>query len=52
MTDPDIKREMRYDGTAHHFSGQDGADPGYIVLKCTTDSNMFFIEQQTVRDTL
>ena len=47
ITDPDVKYEMWYSGLANHFSGPD--DPGYVVLRFTTDSYTLFIDWKTVR---
>ncbi|MGI6653503.1 MAG: pyridoxamine 5'-phosphate oxidase family protein [Christensenellales bacterium] len=35
LTDPDIKKEMWYDGLAGHFRGTD--DPNYCVLRFKTE---------------
>lgn len=50
VTDPNIKRDMWYDGLKHHFSGPD--DPGYIVIRFTADSYTLFVDWQEVRGTL
>ncbi|WMJ90282.1 pyridoxamine 5'-phosphate oxidase family protein [Anaerocolumna sp. MB42-C2] len=47
ITDRDVKHEMWYSGLANHFSGPN--DPGYVVLRFTTDSYTLFIDWKTVR---
>ncbi len=44
ITDPDVKREMWYDGMANHYDSPE--DPGYVVLKFTADSYNLFINWQ------
>lgn len=50
LTDAKIKKEMWYDGLAHHFSGDD--DPGYCVLRFSTERYNFFIDWQETAGTL
>ena len=50
ITDPDVKKEMWYDGLKNHFSGPE--DPGYVVLRFTADSYTLFIDWNEVRGTL
>ena len=50
ITDPEVKKEMWYEGLAHHFSGPE--DPGYVVLKFIADSYTLFIDWQTLRETI
>lgn len=42
VTDPAVKKEMWYDGLTDHFSGYD--DPGYCVLKFTTESYNLLVD--------
>ncbi len=49
-TDPEIKREMWYDGLANHFSGPE--DPNYCVLRFTTQRYNLLVDWQEVRGTL
>lgn len=50
ITDPDVKKEMWYGGLVNHFSGPE--DPGYVVLKFTTDSYTLFIDWETLKGTI
>jgi len=50
ITDPEVKKEMWYDGLDHHFSSPE--DPGYVVLKFVADSYTLLIDWETVRGTL
>ena len=42
ITDPEVKKEMWYDGLEGHFTGAD--DPNYCVLKFTTKRYSLFID--------
>lgn len=43
VTDPEVKKEMWYEGLANHFNGPD--DPNYCVLLFKTERyNIFFID--------
>ncbi|MDR2532782.1 MAG: pyridoxamine 5'-phosphate oxidase family protein [Oscillospiraceae bacterium] len=42
LTDPDVKKEMWYEGLEHHFKGHD--DPDYCVMKFTTKRYSLFID--------
>ena len=44
LTDPDIKKEMWYEGLEHHFNGAE--DPNYCVLKFTTKRYNLFVDMQ------
>ena len=44
ITDPDIKKEMWYDGLVNHFSGP--ADPHYCVLQFTTERYNLLVDWQ------
>lgn len=50
LTDPDIKKEMWYDGLSHHFSGYD--DPNYCVLRFTTERYNLLVDWQSAAGTL
>ena len=41
ITDPDIKKEMWYEGLENHFKGPE--DPNYCVLKFTTERHNLVI---------
>lgn len=43
-TDPEIKKEMWYDGLKNHFSGYD--DPNYCVLIFTTERYNLLVDWQ------
>lgn len=49
-SDPDIKKEMWYDGLKNHFSGYD--DPNYCVLKFTTERYSLLVDWQEARGSL
>ena len=49
-TDPDVKREMWYDGLANHFSGPE--DPGYCVLRFRTQRYSLLLDWEEARGTL
>lgn len=46
-TDPEICREMWYDGLANHFSGPD--DPNFCVIRFTTQRYSLFIDWEVVK---
>ena len=50
LTDPQIKKEMWYDGLKHHFTGPE--DPNYCVLKLTTKQYSLFIDWQEIKGKL
>jgi len=50
ITSDDVKREMWYDGLAHHFTGPD--DPNYGVLKLTTKRYKIFLGGEEVEGRL
>jgi len=50
ITSHDVKREMWYEGLAHHFEGPD--DPNYCVLKFTTKRYKLFIDFEEAAGTL
>lgn len=47
LTDPEVKKEMWYDGLKNHFSGWD--DPNYCVLKFITERYSLFVDWQDVK---
>ena len=50
VTDPDVKKEMWYDGMANHFSGFE--DPGYCVLRFKTKRYNLLVDWQETAGTL
>jgi general stress protein 26 len=42
ITDPEVKKEMWYDGLEHYFSGPE--DGNYCVLKFTTERYNLFVD--------
>jgi general stress protein 26 len=50
LTDPDIKREMWYDGLQHHFTGPD--DPNYCVLRFKTERYNLLVDWKEARGVL
>lgn len=46
-TEPDIKKEMWYDGLAHHFSGPE--DPDYCVLQFKAERYNLLVDWQEAR---
>lgn len=50
LTDPDIKKEMWYDGLENHFSGPD--DPGYCVLRFRTERYNLLVDWEATCGTL
>ena len=44
ITDPEIKKEMWYEGLAFHFSGPE--DPSYCVLKFTTERYNLYVDEK------
>ena len=50
LTDPEIKKEMWYDGLENHFTGAD--DPGYCVLRFKTKRYNLFVDWKEVFGTL
>ncbi len=50
VTDPEVKKEMWYQGLSHHFKGPD--DPNYIVISFTADEYTLFIDWQTAKGKL
>lgn len=49
ITDPEIKKEMWYDGLKNHFSGWD--DPDYCVLKFTSERYSLLVDWQEAKGT-
>lgn len=49
VTDPDVLREMWYDGMLHHFSGPE--DPQYCVLRFQTKRYSLFVDWQELTGT-
>jgi len=49
-TDPDIKKEMWYDGLASHFRGAE--DPGYCVLLFKTERYNLLVDWKEAKGTL
>lgn len=49
-TDPEICREMWYDGLANHFSGPD--DPDFCVIRFTTRRYSLFIDWEVLKGEL
>ncbi len=49
-TEPDIKKEMWYDGLSNHFSGPE--DPNYCVLRFKTQRYNLLVDWQEVRGSL
>ena len=46
ITDPQVKKEMWYDGLKHHYSG--AGDPNYYVLRFTTERyNVYFSDDDS-----
>jgi len=46
ITDPQVKKEMWYDGLEYHFSGAD--DPDFSVLRFTTERyNIYFSDDDS-----
>lgn len=50
LTDPEIKKEMWYEGLVNHFSGPD--DPNYCVLRFHTKRYNLLVDWQEVRGEL
>lgn len=50
LTDPEIKREMWYDGLANHFSGPE--DPNYCVLRFRTKRYNLLVDWMEVKGEL
>jgi general stress protein 26 len=50
ITDPDVKKEMWYEGLANHFSGPE--DPGYCVLRFTTERYNLLVDWKEARGML
>ncbi len=50
ITDPDVKKEMWYDGLVNHFSGP--ADPNYCVLQFITERYNLLVDWQGAEGTL
>lgn len=50
LTDPEIKKEMWYDGLANHFKGPE--DPGYCVLRFKTERYNLLVGWKEARGTL
>ena len=50
LTDPEIKKEMWYDGLENHFTGS--ADKNYCVLKFTTERYSLFIDYKEIEGKL
>lgn len=50
LTDPEIKREMWYEGLANHFSGPD--DPNYCVLRFKTKRYNLLVDWKEARGEL
>ena len=46
ITDPEVKKEMWYEGLINHFSGPE--DPDYCVLEFKTDKYNLFVDWQEV----
>ncbi len=50
VTDPEVKKEMWYEGLENHFNGP--ADPNYCVLRFTTKRYNLFVDWEEERGTL
>jgi general stress protein 26 len=50
LTDPEIKREMWYDGLYNHFSGPE--DPSYCVLRFKTKRYNLLVDWKEARGTV
>lgn len=50
ITDPATKQQMWYSGLANHFSGPE--DPGYCVLRFTTERYSLLVDWQEARGRL
>jgi len=50
LTDPEIKREMWYEGLANHFSGPE--DPNYCVLRFKTKRYNLLVDWKEARGEL
>ena len=46
ITDPEVKKEMWYEGLSHHFSGPE--DPDFCVLEFKTEKYNLFVDWQEV----
>ena len=46
ITDPEVKKEMWYEGLSHRFSGPE--DPGFCVLEFKTEKYNLFVDWQEV----
>jgi len=44
ITDPETKKEMRYDGLEHHFTGAE--DKNYCVLKFATERYNLWVDNE------
>ncbi|MDR1209058.1 MAG: pyridoxamine 5'-phosphate oxidase family protein [Clostridiales bacterium] len=50
VTDPAVKRDAWYDAMSAHFSGPE--DPGYCVLRFTTERYSLFVDLKEARGTI
>jgi general stress protein 26 len=50
LIDPDIKKEMWYDGLSNHFSGPE--DPDYCVLRLNTERYNLLVDWKEARGVL
>jgi general stress protein 26 len=50
LSDPEIKKEMWYEGLANHFTGAE--DPNYCVLRFNTERFNLLVDWQEVRGEL
>lgn len=50
VTDPEVKKEMWYEGLANHFSGPE--DTNYCVLRFTTESYNLLVDWKEARGRL
>jgi general stress protein 26 len=50
LTDPEVKKEMWYEGLSNHFSGPE--DPGYCVLRFKTERYNLLVDWEEAKGTL
>jgi general stress protein 26 len=50
LTDPDVKKEMWYEGLANHFNGPE--DPNYCVLRFKTERYNLLVEWKEAKGRL
>lgn len=50
LTDPEVKKEMWYDGLVNHFSGPE--DPNYCVLRFRTERYSLLVDWKEAKGTI